>query len=1059
MRYTLSLKHLTTFMCLVALSGPVRAQDKAPNTKLPVAGEPDFRKKLSSLLSRLESSIELIKNQIAVNQSAPFLADLYLQYAELLSQKANALYYVEMEKLPQNASASAISSKKFNSVISTQKESLGVLRTLLRDFPNFNKRAKTLMLLALNLKSIDESAEFASVAAQLMQKYPGSEEDIKVRLYLGQDLFEKGDFKKSKEIFEGVINSKYVYEKNLARYRKSLILIRENKGAEALSLLSTLILDPELTNLANPQEVSLESRGLKQDLKREALMETLVPYTKVHKKDSEEAPLKFYSAIAPSEALFQEVIEKLAFRYVFLKDYQKAIRLLRVLAERISDSQKVLDIYREVLSSIPEKKRTDVAPEELEYVLKLFHRWRIVTATPKKVRKDALYFFEEQVRDLATQSHDLADKGTDKKIYLVRAQALYQLYLGSFQGSPYASKMALNLADVFFQQELFLESGETYLRIMRGVFGPPPTKAIVLLKNVVVTLQKEKSDSFYRQIRLKGLLIASIETLFKFSPTDAKNPDFIFTLNKARSEQGFFEESTRGFYALIARYPSHPRAVDSANILLDYYNIRSDYEGLEKALKKLISMKIRNPAFAQKLVQMQRQAQSQQLDKMVKSSDDFNDFSQAKSYFDAALKLDDPTQKNVALGKALAKARSEKDDATFFSALKGLKASEKDPAKRKEMDDLEQRERMRMGQFYSIMANKSASQSDKVDMGILLKYWTLFSRLVGGTKVDKQKMSSIYSALESPIAKASRNTLLSLTLSAPQSPERLLALFKNQESLPEDQKSSVLSQARSQCQSSKASNLCRWQSLQSVEAERTALQNRMQSEAGTTEQLQALGPVFESVSNKYKGLQGSGDAHLEISLDLSQAQLYANFSDYLAKAGQKNADLKALLEAKATETKKIATSFYDHCGQIIESALVWTPVNRACFEKRSNFKLSEAFRMSSRASFVAPGRDPSIDEEARNVQKAVFADPADMGSLEKLAEGFYESQDYSHAAALATLALSLGGGDKDKFEALLGCSLIPMGLLNEAGSVLNKGEAPLKTQCRDTLKKMLRSGA
>ena len=78
-----------------------------------------------------------LREQIAESQSAPFLSDLYLQLAELLSQKSNALYYVEMEK-----SGGEKAKNGFSAVIATQKESISVYEKILKEFPATDKKAQ-----------------------------------------------------------------------------------------------------------------------------------------------------------------------------------------------------------------------------------------------------------------------------------------------------------------------------------------------------------------------------------------------------------------------------------------------------------------------------------------------------------------------------------------------------------------------------------------------------------------------------------------------------------------------------------------------------------------------------------------------------------------------------------------------------------------------------------------------------------------------------------------------------------------------------------------------------
>lgn len=92
--------------------------------------------------------------------------------------------------------------------------------------------------------------------------------------------------------------------------------------------------------------------------------------------------VRFYSNIAPTENLFQEVIEKLAFRYINLKQYNNAIQLLRTLTERTASPEKVLTIYKEVLLMIPLNDRITLPVSEIRYVFTKYVQWKSFISYP-----------------------------------------------------------------------------------------------------------------------------------------------------------------------------------------------------------------------------------------------------------------------------------------------------------------------------------------------------------------------------------------------------------------------------------------------------------------------------------------------------------------------------------------------------------------------------------------------------------------------------------------------------------------------------------------------------
>ena len=124
----------------------------------PPKEDEEFRQKLIQMLQRAEKSEKILRQQITESQTAPFLPDLYLQLAQLLSDKSNTLYYIQMEK--RKGSDAPLDDKEASPVVAAQKEAIATYNLILKDFPTFGKRKQILYRLALADMSIDEHIEF-----------------------------------------------------------------------------------------------------------------------------------------------------------------------------------------------------------------------------------------------------------------------------------------------------------------------------------------------------------------------------------------------------------------------------------------------------------------------------------------------------------------------------------------------------------------------------------------------------------------------------------------------------------------------------------------------------------------------------------------------------------------------------------------------------------------------------------------------------------------------------------------------------------------------------------
>lgn len=157
MRYRIS--HLLLLLALQLTSLPfavnIYAQTPGGDEEM---SEEDFKNKLSDMFNPLNKSIKIIRDQVTENQSAPFLANLYMQLGDMLTQKANVQYYIKMESTKGEAAEEG--DKKFKDVIDTTKEAVAIYEKILKEFPKFVGRSRAMYQLASALKSIDEGQSF-----------------------------------------------------------------------------------------------------------------------------------------------------------------------------------------------------------------------------------------------------------------------------------------------------------------------------------------------------------------------------------------------------------------------------------------------------------------------------------------------------------------------------------------------------------------------------------------------------------------------------------------------------------------------------------------------------------------------------------------------------------------------------------------------------------------------------------------------------------------------------------------------------------------------------------
>jgi TolA-binding protein len=1024
-----------------------------------------FQKKLVEMYSRTEKSIKLLREQIIQNQSAPFLADLFLQLGDLLSQKASVLYYQKIEK-DKDSNIKLDTKEKSNPIVTAEQEAIEIYKQILKEFPNFPKKDLVLYRLAVAHKAIDDGAAFVVTAERLLKEYPKTRESYQVRLLLGQFYMDQHDFPAAAKVLEPAKDCAYPFERNSARHRLGLIAMSDEKYKEALTLFEKVSTDEELKDDDNPLEVSIKDRTVKSNVRRDALIDSVRAYTEVYKKDPD--PIGYYSRIIPTEALFQETIEKLAFRYIFLKNELQAMKLLRNLSERVADPQKVVNTYREVLSIIPSMERIEVPASEMRYVLQKYSAWIQNFEVPLQTKTDAATFFETQIREMGTTAHDLAKSElskTKKEALYERARQFYLLYLGYFPQSTYSPKIATDLADVYFFQQNYLHSGDLYLRIYQGEFGPSKEKE-ALLQNAILCLQKKGPSDFYEIIRTRGLLLRAINTYMQFNPKKKNDPQLNFALVKGIYEQGLYNKALTELVRYIERFPHVPEDDAATDLLLDYFNTRSDFKGLAVWSQKLLAIKSLSPSLRTRLQTVKSKALLKQIDEQVKGKANYDPFAQGKIYFEAALGLQDEALRSAALEQALARSKSEKDINTFLKVAHSIAASEKSTDKKAQILSAAGDQTLAIGRFYQTLdlwrevlslkgtsaASQQRTQEKIAQLLLMLKDWNAMKSLNGLNATLAQSLrAQVGEAVESaailPEAVVANVDLHAL------SDTELTSFFRGMFKLSRSQQERIDREAISRCHSPREGSLCRWVHAQKAQAALASFAATTRGASTKVESIEAMATALSHYLDQMKELTDTGDPTLDVFGSLHKAQGYLYFSEYLLRMAAANPPLSGALKGKASESAQTGNAEKAQCQKIISAASLISPINHSCVDGNPQGLAKSLTWNKLVADTSVQGADlktPEVD----TLQKSLFSDASKPDNYLKLAAVYLDQKYYHQALALAQYGTSTFSSSKDDFAAIQGCSLFKLGLYNEAYFYLKSASdfQNLKSGCMADLK-------
>jgi tetratricopeptide (TPR) repeat protein len=1032
--------------------------------------EEEFRLNLNKLYYNTNESINILRKQISENQLAPFLPNLFLELGTLLNKKSSILYYINKEK----GIAITEKSKELSEIEAVAKESIEIFQKILSEFPRFDKKAQVVFSLAVTHKSLGNITEFYKYADILKRDYSKEKNTYKIQILLGIELLKKGLIDEALSTLKIVSSGPFKFEASQARIKIAEGLALQRRLPEALELYKQVIvdnLDVEI-NKDESLERKLENITLSDDVKNDALQGSVKIYPLVFDKDPR--PIEYYSSFVPTEKLFQDTIEKLAFRYVSLSKFDTAIVLFRKLSERIASPEKVINIYRDVLSRIPIEQRAYFPLEEVQYVMLKFNEWRSYFNPPREVYLSAYNFFEKHLRDIATRRHDAAKKSyaliqskkedkifSEKQIVitnenLLAAQELYLLYESFFPDSKIIPKMKYNLADTYFRSKNFTKCADTYIELYQKI------KKTDFLEKAVYCLSQDFVADFYHSKRSKGLMIYALTELIKNDPKRAKDIKTKFLLLKAKFDQGLVEEAIPAFEKFIHSNPRSSFASDSTDIIIDYLNTKGDYGALSAWAKKMQKVKFSTVGYNAKLLEVEKQAKLKLLNSKIQSMAlGKGNVVSGAIYLQSALNIEDKELQSLALKSAIVKSKSEEDMSTFFKTAKILAEKSNDNAEKVEIFSLMARENMRIGQYIegqkiyeSLLGENNSSNSNNLifeelfSYSLLMRDFNKLSELVSSSYFKSLKKdlvqnfkSLVIQAFSSPV-KLNTSSIERLIAAIEPDLDFGLALYKLSGRYSGKKINSILAELiKNRCQKGSIHVFCGW-----VEFERTVddISNfiqKLNSSQGDIDSLEKYAAEFENLINKQGRFKGSDPAY-DILIAMSESLLYKSFGVFIAKIANSSEELKALLAPRASQLIVTSKQIQSVCQQIVDSSNTVAPFSNFCSSPKV-WKRNFWWNWKQLKDISYEGHPSS--SFSMNLKKKHFSEK-DQESSFKLSYSFLQ-KNYPHIANFVLQQEAQEKGNSVSKNTVKGCSLMNMGYVSEAYFLLSKINSNLAKKC------------
>lgn len=520
------------------------------------------------------------------------LAELYVEKARLIEYKIQNLYDKRLTafqdgKLKTKPNLDTKPAQTFN------RKAIQLYEWFLRDFPKDPKEDQALFFLGYNHTEIGDEKKGLAYYSLLSKRHPNSPYVDEANFALGEYYFEKDIFEKSRDFYKKVTANSEARLYSFALYKQAWSEYKLGQVESAMKSLERVIISSK-KGTDKKEEGTVAVSGIR--LASEAIKDLVVFYAEV---GTAEKAREYFSKIGGADGE-RALLEKLAYYYKDSGSKTQAKYLFKDLIEERPYSAQAFEYQYQIVKMYASTDQS-IFRDELYKWIEVFGPNGIWSRTNKDNQQLVLRsgeLIEVTLRNYILQQHQTAQNSRAPN---AQKQALsgYDLYMNTFEKTPKMDEMRFFFGELLFDMGDYNRSAAQYVWVYENASVSKYAEKSLL--NALLALEKGLPTT--EEIKkLVGQSLTPLEFdrnvqnfekvatvyLKKFPKAD----DAVaikYRLGALHYYYNHFDEALSIFAALMKEWPASSYAEFAANLTLDVYNLRKDYEGLESAADSILA--------------------------------------------------------------------------------------------------------------------------------------------------------------------------------------------------------------------------------------------------------------------------------------------------------------------------------------------------------------------------------------------------------------------------------------------------------------------------------------
>lgn len=514
------------------------------------------------------------------------LAELYVEKSTLVDSRKQDNYDAQLRNFQEGKTKTKprLDTKEAQAY---NRRAIQLYEWFLRDYPNDEKVSQALFFLGYNYFELNDAAKGASYYGQLTRRYPNSPFVGEAHFALGEYYFENEKWADAYKEYSKLIKEKRHRLHSFSLYKGGWCLFRLGRTEEAIKYLDFII---KLDENSSRKKAVRRSK-----LENEALRDIVMFFSDI--ADTKRAVNYFKSLNLPDG---NNYIEKLAYYYADKGGKDASRDVFRYLINEDPTSKKAFEYQYQIVQNYFYSKNSPQFKEELYNWINNFKKdsnWAERNKNDQAFLEKSYQLREQTLRNYILQQHQTAQ---NSRASYSRQLALdgYQLYFQEFSDSSQVADMHFFYAELLYDMNKFEEAATHYTWVAENApkskYGAKSAQNLLLSIEKALPkdeeLAKRKGDSIEPipfDPRVEKFLKSAQWYTEKF-PNSEKMAEIKFRMGRLYYQSNHFNEAEVLFKEIVAKYPKTKFSEYSANLLLDIYNLKKDFVGLEKMGAELL---------------------------------------------------------------------------------------------------------------------------------------------------------------------------------------------------------------------------------------------------------------------------------------------------------------------------------------------------------------------------------------------------------------------------------------------------------------------------------------